>query len=65
MSQTCCLAAILAADVARESRLMGEDNGEIGQCGKPGRATAMAFSHRVHSASGAAWRAGWTRPQTT
>jgi hypothetical protein len=31
MSQTRRLAAILAADVVGYSRLIGEDNGEIGQ----------------------------------
>jgi hypothetical protein len=46
MNQTRRLAAILAADVAGYSRLIGEGNGEIGQCGKPSRAAAMAFSHR-------------------
>ena len=35
MSQTRRPAAILAADVAGYPRLMGEDNGEIGQCDKP------------------------------
>jgi hypothetical protein len=31
MTQTRRLAAILAADVAGDSRLMGADNGEIGR----------------------------------
>jgi hypothetical protein len=35
MTPTRRRAAILAADVAGYSRLMGADNGEIGQCGKP------------------------------
>jgi len=65
MSKTRRLAAILAGDVARDSRLMGEDNGEIGKCGKPGRATAVAFSHRGALCEWGAHRAGWTRPQTT
>ena len=46
MSQTRRLAAIFAADVVGDSRLMDGDNGEIWQCGKPGEATPKAFSHR-------------------
>jgi hypothetical protein len=43
MSQTRRLTAILAADVAGYSRLTGEDNGEIGQCGEP---SSRYSSHR-------------------
>jgi hypothetical protein len=43
MSQTRRLAAILAADVAGYLRLMGEDNGRIGQCSESDGSFSNSF----------------------